>query len=260
MDNSFNQNGSRTIDLGDTDLAGSVAVQSDGKIVLGASSGASVIVLRLNADGTDDASFSGDGRIVVPGLAADNSDASDPDRTISLALDAGGNILVGNHTARRLRHRRGSPAVATSTPRSAATASPRPTSAAPTMSTRSSSSPPARSSPSAPPPAPAAAPARPVRRRPQRLMRRGRRSPPSAPTGSSSSTPRRPHGQRASCTSATWSSALRHPPGRRAQSSWAPAPARPQTTQSTLLRVNGPARRRSRHPGSRSARSARPTA
>ena len=57
-------------------------------------------MLRLNADGSDDATFSGDGgRIVVPGLAADNSDAANPDRTIALALDAGGKILVGNHTA-----------------------------------------------------------------------------------------------------------------------------------------------------------------
>jgi uncharacterized delta-60 repeat protein len=99
VDTSFNQTGTRTLDLGGTDMAGAVAVQSDGKVVLGASSGASVIVLRLNADGTDDPTFSGDGRLAVAQLAADNSDANNPDRAIGLALDAAGNILVGNHTA-----------------------------------------------------------------------------------------------------------------------------------------------------------------
>jgi uncharacterized delta-60 repeat protein len=97
LDTTFAGTGKRSIDIGGNDLAGSVIVQGDGKIVVAGSSGTSIAVLRLAADGTNDSSFSDDGVLIVPGLAARDGSIN-ADRVIGLALQADGNILVGNRT------------------------------------------------------------------------------------------------------------------------------------------------------------------
>ncbi|MDB5872770.1 MAG: hypothetical protein JWQ07_2212 [Ramlibacter sp.] len=58
--------GQVTIDMGmDNDACDSVAVQADGKIVLAGRSGYEFAVARLNADGSLDTSFDGDGKATV---------------------------------------------------------------------------------------------------------------------------------------------------------------------------------------------------
>ena len=106
MDPSFAAGGMALLDLGSsTDLAGAVAVQADGKIVIAGTSGTNVVVVRLQANGQDDSAalgsaspFSGDGFLQVAGLLA-REDATLADRSTALAIQSDGRILIGNHTA-----------------------------------------------------------------------------------------------------------------------------------------------------------------
>ncbi len=98
LDPTFAQRGKQLFDLGsDTDVPGAVAVQADGKVVAVGSSGGNVAIVRLLANGSADLSFSGDGLLIVPGLAA-RQDAGAADRSEALAIQTDGKILVGNHT------------------------------------------------------------------------------------------------------------------------------------------------------------------
>ena len=102
LDPTFAQGGKQMFDLGGTDLAGSVLVQPDGKVVAAGSSvdangDARVAVVRLGTNGEADLGFSGDGLLFVNGLVARN-DPTLPDRSVGLALQSDGKILVGNHT------------------------------------------------------------------------------------------------------------------------------------------------------------------
>ena len=85
-DASFAGDGSRTIDNGATEDASAVLVQPDGKIVLAGSVGDDMAVTRLNADGSSDSGFGGDGRMDV--------DFSGTDRIFAAVLQANGKILV----------------------------------------------------------------------------------------------------------------------------------------------------------------------
>lgn len=105
LDPAFASGGVALMDLGGSDLAGAVAVQADGKIVIAGTSGPNVVVVRLQANGQDDSTnfgsatpFSGDGLLIVPGLAA-REDATLADRSAALAIQSDGKILIGNHTA-----------------------------------------------------------------------------------------------------------------------------------------------------------------
>jgi uncharacterized delta-60 repeat protein len=105
LDPTFDQGGLTLFDLGGTDLAGAVVVQSDGKIVAAGTSNGKVAVVRLQSNGLADSTafgsaspFSGDGMLTIDALAARN-DPTVQDRSAALALQADGKILVGNHTA-----------------------------------------------------------------------------------------------------------------------------------------------------------------
>jgi uncharacterized delta-60 repeat protein len=103
LDPTFAQGGKQMFDLGGMDLAGSVVVQPDGKVVAAGTSvtdagAAQVAVIRLGANGEADPTFSGDGLLFVAGLAGRN-DPTLADRSVGLALQSDGKILVGNHTA-----------------------------------------------------------------------------------------------------------------------------------------------------------------
>jgi uncharacterized delta-60 repeat protein len=77
LDSTFNGNGKIVANLGNPDnIAGAIAVQSDGKIVVAGLTGAidsesetpgssDFVVLRYNTDGTLDNSFDGDGKVVT---------------------------------------------------------------------------------------------------------------------------------------------------------------------------------------------------
>ena len=87
-DRTFNGTGERTIDLGGGDSVHSVLVQPNGKIVLAGSgaAGEDFVVTRLNADGSTDASFGGDGVL--------NIDFGGADYGYAAALQASGKIVV----------------------------------------------------------------------------------------------------------------------------------------------------------------------
>jgi len=69
VDSSFGKGGRATIEVGGQDMGFSVAVQPDGKIVVAGQSEVGVItdicVLRVNADGSLDTGFSGDGKLAI---------------------------------------------------------------------------------------------------------------------------------------------------------------------------------------------------
>ena len=92
LDTSFDGDGTRAIDHGGADDARAVLVQPDGKILLAGLGTASedILVMRLNADGSSDLSFDGDGTAVV-NLGASDSSAG-------IALQADGRIVVAGRT------------------------------------------------------------------------------------------------------------------------------------------------------------------
>ena len=88
LDNSFDRDGTRTIDHGGNDVASGLLVQPDGRIVVAGAggAGADVEVTRLNPDGSSDASFDGDGTIGIDFGGYDFGSAA--------ALQANGKIVV----------------------------------------------------------------------------------------------------------------------------------------------------------------------
>lgn len=98
-DTTFAQAGMQLFAVGDdSDGLGAVAVQGDGKIVAVGARGAAVAVVRLNADGEADTSFSGDGLLLVGGLTAARTGDDFPDHSQAVAIQADGKILVSNRT------------------------------------------------------------------------------------------------------------------------------------------------------------------
>jgi len=91
-DPSFDGDGTAVLDLGGDDWASSVALQADGKVVVaGHRSRAAIWVARLNADGSPDTSFSGDGRLPLQPFSGDVS--------WDMVLQPDGKIVVvGNAT------------------------------------------------------------------------------------------------------------------------------------------------------------------
>src|SRR4051812_30122233 len=65
LDVSFSGDGKQITDFGGSDAATAVAVQADGKIVVAGSSDGNFALARYAADGTLDASFSGDGLLTT---------------------------------------------------------------------------------------------------------------------------------------------------------------------------------------------------
>jgi uncharacterized delta-60 repeat protein len=99
MDTSFGNGGRVLLDLGaGTEAAHAVALQADGKLLVAGSvdevgKGKSVLLVRLNADGSLDSSF-GQGGQVVGALGGGSSEA------FAIAVQADGKIVLGGHAAR----------------------------------------------------------------------------------------------------------------------------------------------------------------
>ena len=88
LDSTFSGDGKLTTDLGSMyDNGFSVALQSDGKILLGGSGSTDFTLARYNVDGSLDTSFENDGKVSV--------DFGGDDYGRSLALDPDGKILLG---------------------------------------------------------------------------------------------------------------------------------------------------------------------
>ena len=96
LDTSFGTGGKLTADFGDGYSAASgVAVQDDGKILLGGHAGGDFVLLRYHGDGTPDTSFGTGG-----GVTADF--AGEDDYAYRLALQGDGKILLGGYSYRGL--------------------------------------------------------------------------------------------------------------------------------------------------------------
>jgi len=92
LDTSFSGDGKLLIPVGSgNDYGYSVAIQADGKILIAGFSavgnGNDFSIVRLNADGSLDTSFSGDGKAIIPASASS-------DNGYSVALQADGKILI----------------------------------------------------------------------------------------------------------------------------------------------------------------------
>ncbi len=95
----FGQSGRQLFDVGSaTDVVGSVAFQSNGDLIAAGSTGAQIVVARLNTAGDADATFGSAGLVIVPGLTADASQTTG-DHTEGLAIESDDSILVANQTA-----------------------------------------------------------------------------------------------------------------------------------------------------------------
>lgn len=100
LDNSFDGDGKLTTDLGSTiEMATSLALQNDGKIVVGGYSSASIYssanvnnfaLVRYNTDGTLDNSFDGDGKLVTA-VGTSYSEIA------SIAIQSDGKILAAGY-------------------------------------------------------------------------------------------------------------------------------------------------------------------
>ena len=88
LDTSFDGDGKVYTDLGDGGEAGrSVAIQSDGKILLGGGSNNNFALVRYNSNGSLDTSFDGDGKVIT--------DMGANDEGKSVAIQTDGKILLG---------------------------------------------------------------------------------------------------------------------------------------------------------------------
>ena len=98
LDNSFGQNGLQVTGLLVRDVANSVAIQSDGKIVVGGytdqfagyHSRTFLALVRYNTDGSLDNTFDGDGTLTT-------TFGEYRSRATSIAVQSDGKILIGGH-------------------------------------------------------------------------------------------------------------------------------------------------------------------
>ena len=78
--------GTAVVDFGATETVNAMVAQPDGKLVVVGSTGGDFAIVRLNADGTPDTSFSGDGRQTV--------DFGGADEAIAVTIAADGKIVL----------------------------------------------------------------------------------------------------------------------------------------------------------------------
>ena len=90
LDSGFGTGGKALVDVGGSDFAYSLSVQSDGKIVIGGISNEDYSVVRLNANGTLDSGFGIGGKSQV--------DMGGSDFAYSLGLQGDGKIVLGGHS------------------------------------------------------------------------------------------------------------------------------------------------------------------
>ena len=92
LDTSFDGDGILVTDVlpGGIDVARSVAIQADGKIVVAGYAGNDLALVRYNTNGTLDTSFSGDGKLI-----ADISGGED--KAYSVAIQSDGKIVVAGY-------------------------------------------------------------------------------------------------------------------------------------------------------------------
>jgi uncharacterized delta-60 repeat protein len=86
LDNSFDSDGRVGINMGGADIARSIVIQPDGKLLVAGSNGADMAVARLLTNGSLDPSFNGTGKQTV--------DITGPDDARAMVLQSDGRILL----------------------------------------------------------------------------------------------------------------------------------------------------------------------
>ena len=97
LDTTFDTDGKTTTNLGSSDGAYGVAVQSDGKIVVAGNTGGNFAVVRYNTNGTLDTAFDADGRATTSILSAGATYSSASARTVTVQSD--GKIVVAGRAS-----------------------------------------------------------------------------------------------------------------------------------------------------------------
>ncbi|MEH2074483.1 MAG: putative Ig domain-containing protein [Nostoc sp.] len=93
LDTSFNTTGKVTTDFGGTDIAYSIAVQADGKIILAGKGGNDFALARYNSNGSLDTSFGNSGKVIT------DIGSKTTDTAYSVSVQADGKILVAGSSA-----------------------------------------------------------------------------------------------------------------------------------------------------------------
>ena len=100
LDSSFDSDGKVTTTIGASDYANSVAIQSDGKIVVAGTSASgsdsNIMLVRYNANGTLDSTFDSDGKVIT--AIGSNTEA------YSVAIQSNGKIVVAGFTYNGASH------------------------------------------------------------------------------------------------------------------------------------------------------------
>jgi uncharacterized delta-60 repeat protein len=86
LDTTFDSDGKQTTDMGGMDMAYSVSIQSDGKIVVAGKNNSDFAIARYNTDGSLDTGFSGDGK--------QTTDFGGSDYIQSVAIQSDGKIVA----------------------------------------------------------------------------------------------------------------------------------------------------------------------
>ncbi|MEH1825775.1 MAG: DUF4347 domain-containing protein, partial [Nostoc sp.] len=93
LDTNFGSAGKVITDLGSTDIAYSVTLQGDGKIILVGKRGNDFAVVRYNSDGSLDTSFGGAGKVIT------NIGSNTTDTAYSVSVQANGKIIVAGSSS-----------------------------------------------------------------------------------------------------------------------------------------------------------------
>jgi len=95
LDTTFGGDGKVTTDWGDTsnDIINSIAIDNDGKIVVGGNTNLGAGIARYNTDGSLDTTFDGDGKVNINWISTGNNGIN------SIAIANDGKIVVGGFVA-----------------------------------------------------------------------------------------------------------------------------------------------------------------
>ena len=92
IDNTFGIEGIASFDISEPDIASDIALQQDEKIILAGTSNNDFCLIRMNADGSLDNTFSGDGVLTIP-------IGSGVDSLSSIAIQSDGKIICGGYSS-----------------------------------------------------------------------------------------------------------------------------------------------------------------
>jgi uncharacterized delta-60 repeat protein len=100
LDTTFDGDGKVTSDLGGSEVGTGIAIQSDGKVIVSGSSGGQFALARYNSNGSLDATFDGDGKVVTAFGGGDTEVAVQPDgKIVVVGTVTGSDIALARYNA-----------------------------------------------------------------------------------------------------------------------------------------------------------------